>query len=347
MESTNVGSEIALARPVGTGEQWDSVSTLPDIYEMARAVHASGTFKGIKTVEAAYSLMLICASDQMHPIAAMRRFHFYDNQITTRAEWALAEFQRRGGRIRWLHTDAKLCKAHFTHSAYDSVGFELELKLEDFRHLTGKDNWKNNPAAMLRARMETQGIKMIDPGVFAGVPVDSEIDDAKELTAFQQIEQAPMIDITPKPAPRIEQAPDVEVIGQILKGGYDDRPYFVVVKDAVAAANRSFVDEAKAIGVDVVKEPFTVGQFHGMQVRHAESSGFISRPLGPMRTGEAIKIITDHVYPNERDAVRAMLNTFYTEQIAAGIKGLAPADQAKPVPAEDVSQEPPEPGSDG
>ena len=324
---------------------------LADIHDMAKSVSASGMFPGIKSPDQAYTLMLICDADSLHPMMALRRFHFFDGKLATRAEWALAEFQRRGGRIRWIEASSTKCTAHFSHATYDKEGFQHSVKIEDFKHLLGKDNWKNNPGAMLRARCQTQGIKMIDPGVFAGVPVAHEIEDIAVNSddpggLVQKILENP----TPKALPTNPAAPqpadDVPVLGQRTPG-HDGRGYLDVAKGAAAEASSQS-------GVS-----FTAPMCHNAVAKALLQSGVTATK--PADSKEALKLIVDELYPKHRQAVRDAINTFFKDQIAAAKKAMKEAEPpAEPAATEapasqdtdfegtfDLNSQGREPGSDG
>jgi hypothetical protein len=59
----------------------------------------------------------------------------------------------------------------------------IEAKYEDFKHLHGKDNWKNHPEDMLVARAKSRAARRYAPDIFAGVYSADEMRTAREDAA--------------------------------------------------------------------------------------------------------------------------------------------------------------------
>lgn len=72
--------------------------------------------------------------------------------------------------------------------------------------LTGKDVWKQYPRAMLRARVISEGIRTVYPGVSVGVYTVEEVQDfdSKPETKEVAAEVAPAAMIQPKADPKAE-----------------------------------------------------------------------------------------------------------------------------------------------
>jgi hypothetical protein len=56
----------------------------------------------------------------------------------------------------------------------------IEAKLEDFKHLHGKDNWKHHPEDMLVARAKSRACKRHAPDLFVGLYSREEIQDLQD-----------------------------------------------------------------------------------------------------------------------------------------------------------------------
>jgi hypothetical protein len=160
-------------------------TTLADLQRMATSAAKSGLF-GIKDPEQALSLLLIAQAEGRHPMLAVRDYHLIQNRPALKADTMLARFQAAGGRVDWKeYTDTK-CVGVFSHPQAGSVEVEWTIERAQKIGLAGRDNWKNYPRAMLRARCISEGVRTCYPGIAVGVYTPEEIEDG-----------AHEIDITP------------------------------------------------------------------------------------------------------------------------------------------------------
>jgi len=147
-----------------------------DIHTMAVAVVKSGLF-GIKTVEQATALMLIAQAEGYHPALAARDYHIIQGRPTLKAETMMARFQQQGGKVDWKTLTDEEVTATFSHPSGGSATITWTIEQAKKANLTGKDNWKNYPRAMLRARVVSEGIRTVFPGVVLGVYTPEEVQD--------------------------------------------------------------------------------------------------------------------------------------------------------------------------
>ena len=143
---------------------------------MAQAVAKSGLF-GMKTPEQAMALMLVAQAEGYSPALAARDYHIIQGRPALKADAMLARFQMAGGRVEWVtYTDAEV-KATFSHPQGGSITLAWTFEQAKKIGLTGKDNWKNYPRAMLRARVVSEGIRTVFPGCVVGVYTPEEVQD--------------------------------------------------------------------------------------------------------------------------------------------------------------------------
>jgi hypothetical protein len=150
--------------------------TVDQIQTMANAVVKSGLF-GMKTTEQATALMLIAQAEGYHPALAARDYHIIQGRPTLKAETMMARFQQQGGRIEWKTLTDEEVTATFSHPSGGSATITWTFEQARRAGLTGKDNWKNYPRAMLRARVVSEGIRTVFPGVVLGVYTPEEVQD--------------------------------------------------------------------------------------------------------------------------------------------------------------------------
>jgi hypothetical protein len=150
--------------------------TVDQIQTMANAVVKSGLF-GMKTTEQATALMLIAQAEGYHPALAARDYHIIQGRPTLKAETMMARFQQQGGRVEWKTLTDEEVTATFSHPSGGSATITWTFEQARKAGLTGKDNWKNYPRAMLRARVVSEGIRTVFPGVVLGVYTPEEVQD--------------------------------------------------------------------------------------------------------------------------------------------------------------------------
>lgn len=179
-----------------------------DIVQMAELVANSRMFPGIVTPQAAAALMLLCQSEGLHPMQALRRYHVIEGRPSMKADAMQAEFMRHGGSIRWVQTDGDVCEAVFSHPTHAPAGYTVRVTLDELYQSGVATAWNKEdgrmdlkkmyrqfPAQMLRARVISQGVRMVLPGVVAGIYTPEEVRDGIESDRSDSPR-----DITPPPA---------------------------------------------------------------------------------------------------------------------------------------------------
>jgi hypothetical protein len=159
-----------------------------DIEKMAGAIAKSKMF-GMKTADEAFALMLIAQAEGMHPAIAARDFHVIQGRPTLKADAMLARFQNAGGKVQWdVYTDAEVTGT-FSHPSGGSLKLTWTFAQAKAIGLTGKDNWKNYPRAMLRARCISEGIRTVYPGCVVGTYTAEEIEEIPKAKDMGMVEE--------------------------------------------------------------------------------------------------------------------------------------------------------------
>lgn len=162
-----------------------------DLERMAQAFAKSGLF-GIKNSDQAIALMLIAQAEGLHPAVAARDYHVIQGRPALKADAMLARFQAAGGKVIWnAYTDAAV-SGTFSHPAGGSATVEWTIKQAQTAGLTGKDVWRQYPRAMLRARVISEGIRTVYPGVSVGVYTPEEIQDMDSKPVIKEVESVPV-----------------------------------------------------------------------------------------------------------------------------------------------------------
>lgn len=199
--------EIVIQQPKAAAPAY----SLAEKLELAKTVAASRLFPGVDNPAAAMTLMLLCESDGLHPIEAMRRYHIIHNRPSMRADAMQAEFQRHGGTVRWVKSTAEECEAVFSHPTHAPDGFPVHITLKELieRNVAGSNpNYKKFPRQMLRARAISEGVRAVHPGICTGIYTPEEVADFDP--------PAKVIDVRPA------AASEADAIGDELARQFDE-----------------------------------------------------------------------------------------------------------------------------
>ena len=169
-----------------------------EVQAMAEVAAGSKMF-GFKNPQEAMAIMLLCQAENLHPAVAMRDYHVIQGRPALKADAMLARFQQAGGSVQWKdYTDEKVTGV-FSHPAGGTLEVSWTLAKAKAIGIASKDNWKNYPRAMLRARVASEGIRSVYPGCVVGVYTPEEVQDftptpAKDMGITERVEP-PVIEI--------------------------------------------------------------------------------------------------------------------------------------------------------
>jgi hypothetical protein len=169
---------------------------LGDMERMAAVVSKSGLF-GVKTPEAALSLMLVMQAEGRHPGEAIRDYHVVQNRPVLRSDAMLARFQAAGGRIEYTERSDARVAAIFTHPQGGSVEVDWTQERAKAAGLLNRDNWKSYPRQMLNARVISEGVRAVFPGATSMMYV------AEEVADMENAAPVPPKDVAPEPVARV------------------------------------------------------------------------------------------------------------------------------------------------
>ena len=169
-----------------------------DMQQMAEVAAGSKMF-GFKNTQEAMAIMLLCQAENLHPAVAMRDFHVIQGRPALKADAMLARFQQAGGKVEWKeYTDEKVTGV-FSHPQGGTLDVSWTLAKAKAIGIANKDNWRNYPRAMLRARVVSEGIRSVYPGCVVGVYTPEEVQDftptpAKDMGTAERVD-TPVIEI--------------------------------------------------------------------------------------------------------------------------------------------------------
>ena len=151
---------------------------LEALERMAHYIVRSGLF-GVKREEEAVALLLLAQAEGLHPMRAVQEYHIIQGRPALRADAMLARFLQAGGRVEWHELSNEAAEATFIHPQGGRV--RIRWTLEDAKRagLLDKagDMWRKYPRAMLRARVVSEGVRTVYPGVVVGLYAPEEVVD--------------------------------------------------------------------------------------------------------------------------------------------------------------------------
>lgn len=283
-------------------------SKIDDMWLMAESIARSALF-AVKNADQAFALMLLCESEGLHPMQAVKRYHIIQGRPAMRSDAMQGEFQAQGGKIKVVKRTAEEARAVFSHPIHQPEGFELVVTFDQYKKagLTGKDNWKNHPDDMLWARLVTKGIRTIFPGIIAGIYSSEEVEDI----AVSESSEARHAIVQTETRQAVVAA-QVHVLGQ-PPSGFDARPYRIVIEEGVSALNhQAETDWEKVAGLDGVAPLLSVPDAHLYLMDRAVQIDRIPT-LPPTKAAQfaAMKAL----YQAEPDWVRAEFNAMLADRL--------------------------------
>jgi hypothetical protein len=147
-----------------------------EVRGMAEAIARSGLF-GMKTPDQALALMLVAQAEGQHPATITQEYDIIQGRAARKTHSVLARFQSAGGSVQWHELTDAIADATFSHKAGGSLRMTWTFEQATKAGLTGKDNWKNYPRAMLRARCIAEGVRAVYPAALGGMLVSEEVQD--------------------------------------------------------------------------------------------------------------------------------------------------------------------------
>lgn len=184
--------------------------TINEIKEMAKISFASKLFQ-MPNVESMATLMMLCQSEGIHPLQALKRYHIIKGRPTMRADAMLAEFQRAGGSIKWTTRTDKACKATFSHELGGTLEVEWTIDMAKKAQLTSNPTWGKYPRQMLSARVISEGVRTVYPAIVTGIYTPEEVEDFDTKPVKPATKKQPVT----RPEPVVKAEPtitDAEVV---------------------------------------------------------------------------------------------------------------------------------------
>lgn len=143
---------------------------------MAASIARSGLF-GAKNVDQAMAIMLLAQAEGLHPATAARDYHIIEGKPALKADAMLARHLQSGGKVKWNeYSDAKV-SATFSHPDGGTVTVDWDNDRVKQAGLSERPNHKKFPRQMKRARVISEGVRTVNPGIAVGLYTPEEVED--------------------------------------------------------------------------------------------------------------------------------------------------------------------------
>lgn len=144
----------------------------------------------------------------LSPMQAIRGMHVIEGKAVMSADLTVALILRSPACEFFRLTKSTDQVAEYTTKRKGSEPVTMTWTWEQAQKakLTGKQNWQNHPAAMLRARCAAALARAVYPDLVLGVYDPDEADEFK-TASVKAPPPPPVIDVTPPPAPEPEVLP--------------------------------------------------------------------------------------------------------------------------------------------
>ena len=153
-----------------------SQPSMGDMERMALAIAKSGLF-GMKSPEQALALGLLAVSENKPFASICAEYDVIQGRPALKSQACLARFQQAGGTIQWIKRTDKECTLEGKHPAGGTLQVTWTMDRANAAGLTGKQNWKTYPCAMLSARCVAELVRALYPACLNGVYLAEEVQD--------------------------------------------------------------------------------------------------------------------------------------------------------------------------
>lgn len=182
----------SLARTAG-----DAMAEWRAMREQAKELVASGFLpRAVNSPEKAIAIIQTGRELGLGPMQALRTIHIIEGKPCMSADLiaGLALRHVPGAVLRVAETTEKVCVVQASRSGQDLTTFRFSIEDAQKAGLTGKDNWRKYPRAMLRARAITEAARAIFPDAVMGLYDPDELGATTDASGQVVVTQARDLD---------------------------------------------------------------------------------------------------------------------------------------------------------
>lgn len=201
-----------------------AVRSTQELTALGAVFESSGMF-GCTQAGQGTVLAMTCVMTGMSPMQVNQTYHIIEGKLSMRADAMLAKFSERGGKYKITERSKDRAAAVFVKG---DNNLEAEYTMADARESgicftkdgkTLKTNWSQHPKQMLWARLISDTVRALDPGVNMGMYTPEEVQDFDPAPASTRVQSrkaseppAPMAAPAdaPKPEPVTPEVMDTD-----------------------------------------------------------------------------------------------------------------------------------------
>lgn len=182
------------------------IKSADDALKLGGMIARSGAF-GVNSDEAGAVIALMCFQENMSLLQFQRRFHIVSGRPSMKADAMLAAFIENGGKYEVVERTAERAAIRMTREGQTR---EFSITMEDAKKAgfcykkdgkTMESNWVRIPKNMLWARVVSDGVRVMDPRVNAGIYTPEEVEDFSNDDAPTPAPDSPPVPKEDLPAP--------------------------------------------------------------------------------------------------------------------------------------------------
>ncbi len=219
--------QLATQEDTALAHQRDPMADFRAMQEQAKALVKSGFLpKAVDTAEKAIAIMQTGRELGIGPMQALRCIHIIDGKPVMAAELiaGLVLSRHRGALLRVAETTEKECVVTAARSGQEATEYRFTLEDAQRAGLTGKQNWRGYPRAMLRNRAIAEAARGTFPDCTMGLydpdelgAVTTERGEIVQQARGQSVASSVMGDAPPEPVPDGEEHPFQRLQAQLAK----------------------------------------------------------------------------------------------------------------------------------
>ena len=147
--------------------------TINEIKEMASILSKTKVL-GTNNINEIASLMIIANENN----ASFTDYDIILGRVALKSQAVIKRFQNAGGKIKYIEMSDTKCIIEFSHEDAGSITIDWDMKRAAQAGLNlNKQNWKQYPRQMLRARCLAEGVRALFPACLDGLYLKEEVQD--------------------------------------------------------------------------------------------------------------------------------------------------------------------------
>lgn len=256
---------LAIRQPVTASLHLSSYADVKDLAQMLSAAPPGLIPKAYQgSAPGIFACLLRGIGLGLDPMEALANIHVIEGKAILSSELMLSLVMRKGVQVKWVTMSDEEVECVLTRPGHPSHHGRWTIEDAKRAGLTGKDNWKKYPRAMLRARCISEAIRAWAPDLLgAGVYDETEADEVSASVPAPRVTivDAPKAEAKPADADRCAVAiaayalakceDDLKAVKESIKPWWSMRSPLEGQKIvAAAAAARVRIDAAKAAALE-------------------------------------------------------------------------------------------------